>query len=135
MLRRAGALGLTVVLAGCGAAPRPASRVLADCEHLAYRPAQVVIACGDGGLVLTGLRWSAWTATRAAATGTARVKLCVPDCATGRTGAYPVRVVFDAPVAHVLSRAVLTYPGVQPGGQRTETYDHLVPLAPAPRET
>lgn len=133
-MRRAGLLVLAVLLAGCGA-PRPASRVLADCEHLGYRPATVVIACGDGGLVLTGLRWTTWTATRATATGTAQVKLCVPDCATGRTGRFPVRAVFDVPVHDVLSRVVLTYPGAQPAGQRVETYDHLLPLTPAPQET
>jgi hypothetical protein len=127
-------LGTAAAVGACGSS-QPASRVLVDCEQAAYKPVRVVIACGDGGLVLTGLRWSSWGEQRAAATGVAQVNLCVPDCARGTTGQYPVRVVFDARQQQVLSRAVLTYPAARPDGQRVETFDHLVPLAPVPKET
>jgi hypothetical protein len=56
------------------------------------RPRSLVAACGDGNLYFTGPRWSSWTATGAAATGTAHLDDCTPNCAAGRFHAYRARV-------------------------------------------
>src|ERR1700761_2169432 len=73
--------GLAAVLVGGGlalAAGTPAnaspsaSRVVRDCGLGAAQtgPASLVLACADGNLVASGLRWRSWTATQATATGT-----------------------------------------------------------------
>jgi len=56
------------------------------------RPRSIVAACGDGNLFFTGLRWSRWGATSAAATGTAHLNDCKPFCAAGHFHTYPARV-------------------------------------------
>jgi hypothetical protein len=56
------------------------------------RPASIVVACGDGNFYLTGLKWSQWTATGAAATGTGHENDCSPYCAAGHFHTYRVTV-------------------------------------------
>ena len=111
--------------------------VVFDCTTASFKPTTVIVACGDGGVVLRELRYSSWTMERAVGTATALVKLCEPDCATGKTRRYPVSVVYDKPVRsgdhQVLSRVVLTYSAETPYGDRSQTFDGLVELvAPQP---
>lgn len=63
------------------------------------RPRSIVAACADANLYFTGLHWSTWTATRAAATGVAHQNACTPNCAAGRFHAYPAHVTLTAPRA------------------------------------
>lgn len=63
------------------------------------RPRSIVAACADANLYFTGLRWSSWTATRAAATGVAHQNDCTPSCAAGRFHTYRARVTLWAPRA------------------------------------
>ncbi len=47
------------------------------------RPGQILMACGDGGFVLTGLVWTRWDAAQALGTGVGHTNTCTPLCASG----------------------------------------------------
>ncbi|WP_327130690.1 hypothetical protein OG311_04205 [Streptomyces sp. NBC_01343] len=72
--------------------------VVVDCFSQAQvRPREYLLACGDGGNRLVGLRWDSWGRWTAAATGTDMVIDCTPSCAAGRLRPYPVKVTLGHP--------------------------------------
>ncbi|WP_225829697.1 hypothetical protein [Streptomyces sp. NK08204] len=111
------------------AAPRQA--VLVDCVwHRDVRPADFLLACGDGNSRLTDLHWTRWTAHGATAMGVNFVNDCKPYCAAGTFHGYLVTVRLDEPkpwkkhpsVQHY-TRMRLTYHGARPEGfHRVMTY-------------
>ncbi len=52
---------------------------------------------GDGGDVITGIKWSAWNATEAVGTGSRTLQSCIPDCATGKDTVVPETLVLSEP--------------------------------------
>ncbi|MER8007907.1 hypothetical protein [Streptomyces sp. NPDC094149] len=78
-------------------AARPATGpVLVDCFwHARVRPADFMLACGDGNSRLASLRWTTWGRNSAKAQGVNWVNDCKPYCAAGRFHAYPVVVRLD----------------------------------------
>jgi len=62
------------------------------CDEAVYRPSNVIVACGDGGIRLSGIRWRHWD--RAAATGSAAMtaNTCDPSCAEGEAARFKVSV-------------------------------------------
>src|SRR5689334_15826746 len=67
--------------------------VIVDCLwHPHVRPADFVIACGDGNSVLSSVHWSQWGAGSAVAEAVNQVNDCKPYCAAGRFHSYPVVV-------------------------------------------
>lgn len=56
------------------------------------RPAYYVLACGDGGNGLTGVRWTNWTPAGATGAGTEYLNACIPNCAEGKIIDYPVDI-------------------------------------------
>ncbi|MGW5638094.1 hypothetical protein [Streptomyces sp. NPDC003832] len=98
--------------------------VLVDClSHAKVRPAEFLLACGDGNSRLVSLQWSRWGEWTARAKGVNWVNDCKPYCAAGRFHDYPVTVRLDRPepwkghpgVAHY-SRITLTYTEARPAG-------------------
>ncbi|MGW6691604.1 hypothetical protein [Streptomyces sp. NPDC054961] len=82
--------------------------MVVDCSSQAQmRPAEYILACGDGNNRLVGLRWDTWGSKTATATGIDMVNDCVPYCAAGRFRAYPVTVTLSDP------RAWAEHPDVQ----------------------
>lgn len=72
--------------------------VLVDCLwHPKVRPADFLLACGDGNSRLASLHWSSWTQNSATATGFNMVNDCKPYCAAGHFHSYPVVVRLDDP--------------------------------------
>jgi hypothetical protein len=57
---------------------------------------------GDGGFYLTGLAWTRWAASGAAATGKAHENDCVPSCAAGHYRVYRAKITL-ASVKHCAS--------------------------------
>ncbi|MEV6840580.1 hypothetical protein AB0N17_39935 [Streptomyces sp. NPDC051133] len=110
------------------APPRP---VLVDCQwQRDIRPADFILACGDGNSRLAGLHWKHWGSQGAKAVGVNWVNDCKPYCAAGTFRPYPVTVRLDRPqpwqkdpnVQH-FTRMSLTYAGARPDGfQRVVTY-------------
>lgn len=49
---------------------------------------------GDGGNIVTGIKWSSWTPVSAIGQGTSNVQGCVPSCAQGTNTPVPTTVTF-----------------------------------------
>ncbi|MFD7406293.1 hypothetical protein ACFV7R_27255 [Streptomyces sp. NPDC059866] len=105
--------------------------VLVDCFwESQVRPADFILACGDGNSRLTALRWSHWHAGSAVAVGLNAVNDCRPYCAAGRFHSYPVVVRLDdpqpwkkQPQLQRYTRMTLTFPDDRPERlARTVTY-------------
>ena len=93
------------------------------------RPKMIVVACGDGNFWFAGLHWQTWTATGAAATGTAHLNDCTPNCAAGHFHTYPASVRLSAPKTckgkHELTRISWRFTAAKPAGvdrTGTDTY-------------
>ncbi|MFI9808447.1 hypothetical protein ACIHEJ_29460 [Streptomyces sp. NPDC052301] len=129
----AGALltaGMTTASAGPAAtAPKaaPSRPVLVDCRwQRDIRPADFILACGDGNSLLSGLHWKQWGSQAATAVGVNWVNDCKPYCAAGTFRRYPVIVHLDLPqtwtkdpaVQH-FTRMSLTYTAARPEGFNT----------------
>lgn len=63
-------------------AKKPNVRV-SDCGDSVYRPHELVVFCGDAGVILTGIDWGHWGRRSANGDATANTKTCDPDCASG----------------------------------------------------
>jgi hypothetical protein len=65
-----------------------------NCRSPRYRPTHLIIACGDGNLYVTGIRWRHWNAAQAFGRGVGHFNDCTPYCAVGHfhTQAIMVRV-------------------------------------------
>ncbi|MEU3509800.1 hypothetical protein ABZ733_18235 [Streptomyces longwoodensis] len=98
--------------------------VLVDCfDKARVRPADFVLACGDGNSRLVSLHWSQWNARKAVGRGVNVVNDCKPYCAAGAFRSYPVRVRLDRaaswtkhPGVPHYTRLTLVYPGGRPAG-------------------
>ena len=79
---------------------------------------RTIVYTGDGTGALEQLRWTLWGSRLTEASGVDAIRSCVPDCASGKTSYYPVRVKGDAlgPVDDVetYSRVQVTYTAAVP---------------------
>lgn len=76
----------------------PASVVILACSGKAeLRPSTFTIACGDGNSYLTKLKWTAWGASAAAASGIYTANNCDPYCAAGRFVSSKAAVTLSKP--------------------------------------
>lgn len=78
------ALGSLVDSANAAGTGAGRTYVTSDCNGAAFKPREVILTCGDAGLVATKMQWKHWGAARANGVGTGREKVCVPNCAAGR---------------------------------------------------
>ena len=91
-----------------------------NCTREQYKPARIILTCGDAGIWLGRLNWSHWTRTTATATGTFNWNTCTPSCAAGHNVSRPVRVVLSKPKtcpgqAHrAFGHAAFTFPSGGP---------------------
>ncbi|WUJ18519.1 hypothetical protein OHS70_33110 [Streptomyces sp. NBC_00390] len=132
MLCAAAALATAGVPASASAvSPSPAHVVAVDCFWKPQvRPADFLLACGDGNNRLTELQWSSWGPTSAVARGLDVVNDCQPYCAAGKFHSYPVTVRLDRPATwkkhpelQHFSRMQLTYTDSRPAHtEREVTY-------------
>jgi hypothetical protein len=110
---------------------RSGSPVIVDCLwHPKVRPADFMIACGDGNSLLSSIHWSQWGSGSAVAKAVNVVNDCKPYCAAGKFHPYPVIVRLDHPqpwkkqpqLQHY-TRMSLTYTDGRPDGfGRVVTY-------------
>jgi hypothetical protein len=68
-----------------------------NCTREQYKPARIILSCGDAGIWLGRLKWSRWTATTAQATGAYNENTCTPTCSAGPTVSKPVDVTLSSP--------------------------------------
>ncbi len=79
---RAHAAGTTYFDAECSFSPK-------------YKPAQIIIACADGGDYVGAIQWHTWGGATATGSGVEHIKTCVPSCSESRFARYPVRLVLS----------------------------------------
>ena len=82
---------LLLPLAAAASRPARLPGFLGDCQHARVRPAEVILACGDGSAAFEVVAWTSWTARAARATGTAQINDCEPSCVAGQF--HPHRAV------------------------------------------
>ncbi|QNP68408.1 hypothetical protein IAG44_02250 [Streptomyces roseirectus] len=124
MTRTALAVCAVASLAAAGTTTPHPGTALPDCAGRALtRPADYVLACGDGNSRLTSLRWTRWDSSEARGHGVNVVNDCVPYCAAGTFRAYPVTVRLHAPKARHYTEVTLTFTAGAPDRTpRTVTY-------------
>lgn len=110
--------------------------VVANCAGpapylLSSEPPSVILACGDAGVGVQDLTWTNWTASTAQGYGLLWENLCVPNCATGELGHYPVDVTLSAvrssPRGPWFSRLSVTWEGNRPPNQTPNTFTLMRP--------
>jgi hypothetical protein len=91
-----------------------------NCGREQYKPAKIVLSCGDAGIWLGKLTWSSWNRSTAVATGSYNENTCTPTCSAGHTVSRPVDVKLSRPKAcpgraHPAFRAAaFTFPSGSP---------------------
>ena len=71
--------------------------LIANCNKPKFKPANVILACGDASLGATGVSWSSWTSKSAVGTGTGQLNDCNPDCVHGKTKTAPMQLRASKP--------------------------------------
>jgi hypothetical protein len=110
--------------------------VVADCAAAPYslrkEPLSITLACADAGIGVRDLLWMSWTPTTATGTGLLWEKLCVPDCATGKIGYYPVDVTLSAVRSSAkgpwFSELRISWQGNRPPNQTPDTFTLMAPV-------
>jgi hypothetical protein len=91
-----------------------------NCTREQYKPARIILSCGDAGIWLGKLEWSRWTGKTAVATGAYNENTCTPTCSAGHNVSGPVSVTLSQPRvcpghAHpAFRRATFTFPSGAP---------------------
>ena len=67
-----------------------------DCQGNAVpAPSDIVLACADGNMGVSGIQWTNWNTTQAVGYGTAYQNTCSPNCAEGSNATSPVAVTLS----------------------------------------
>ena len=110
--------------------------VVADCAaaapySLSREPSSITIACADAGIGVQDMTWVTWTTTAATGSGLLWEKLCVPDCATGKIGYYPVDVTLSAVRASAkgqwFSELTVSWQGSRPPNRTPDAFTLMPP--------
>ena len=119
------------------ATPGPADvYVVADCAAaapypLSREPLSITLACADAGIGVQDMLWTSWTTKTATGSGLLWEKLCVPDCAAGKMGYYPVEVTLSAVRASAkgqwFSELTVSWEGSRPPNQTPDTFTLMSP--------
>jgi hypothetical protein len=92
-------IGVFAVPAVAPAAPGPNTVYAITCLQETFKPKQITVACGDGAVRVSKLKWTSWSTTQAQASGVYQVDRCNPDCASGATQSFPVKITLSRPKA------------------------------------
>jgi hypothetical protein len=91
-----------------------------DCGGGAFKPATLLIVCGTGGTMATGVTWRSWgTAT---ATGSGTVHLQVHGRAATAAATLLLSRVVAGSVGPQFTRLTITWTGMSPDGRPQDTY-------------
>jgi hypothetical protein len=63
-----------------------------DCEFPVQRPAEIMLTCADGGMIVTDINWKTWAMTSATGTATYSQNVCDPNCSEGTRVDVPVTI-------------------------------------------
>lgn len=65
-------------------------------EQSRYKPVQITISCGDGGISVRAIHYQSYSGAITHATGTVEENICQPDCGAGHFRAYPAKLKLEA---------------------------------------
>jgi len=88
-----------------------------DCEFPVQRPAEIMLTCADGGMIVTDIKWTTWTSKQALGTGIYSQNMCEPSCAEGSREDVPVTIKLSEPFEYK-GRNVLQTLDIQAVGGR-----------------
>jgi hypothetical protein len=113
LLAAAVAVTATGVSAVAGADPGARSSgklplLISNCAKPKFKPANVILACGDASLGATGVSWSSWGRKAAVGNGTGQLNDCKPDCASGKTKTAPMYLRASKPHTCANGRRIFT---------------------------
>jgi hypothetical protein len=112
--------------------------VVADCTspppyRLSAQPTSITLACADDGLGVENMSWTGWASSAATGRGTFWEKLCVPSCATGKIGTYPVAVTLSAGKTSSqgswFSLLTVAWVGTRPPASTPDSYTLMAPTS------
>jgi hypothetical protein len=126
------ALGVLAVSAVAGAsgpvAGASGNRVLliGNCAKPKFKPANVILACGDASLGATNVVWSSWGKKSAVGAGTGQLNDCKPNCAQGKTKTAPMSLRASKPQTcsngkRVFSKLAYTWTSGAPVGNAPDS--------------
>ncbi len=69
-----------------------------DCNKARYKPQTIVLACGDGNMFLTRMKWSHWSQSQASGSGVYAHDTCTPSCASGKLVRVNATVTLSKPI-------------------------------------
>jgi hypothetical protein len=121
------ALGAVSLAPSAAAAPASKTGVVNCTGTIEHRPSEIVIACADAGVMITGITWKSWTNARARGTGTLVWNTCLPEtCVAGIVEKYKVAItlgrVASAPNPPVFTRVTVGFPAGGPAMLETGSY-------------
>jgi len=65
--------------------------VMIDCAmKQQVKPSSYVLACADAGALIAKMQWAAWRGQAAFGSGTYNFRVCIPNCAEGKTVTFPI---------------------------------------------
>jgi hypothetical protein len=64
--------------------------LISNCNKPKFKPASVILTCGDASLGATNVTWSSWGGKVALGAGTGQLNDCNPNCAQGKTKTAPM---------------------------------------------
>lgn len=106
--------------------------VASGCQGQAYRPASIVLACGDGGLFATNIHYRYYGGARAAATVELHAHSCIPNCAQSTFRAFPATILLSDVVrcegTLFYSRAHYRFTNGSPFGGNSSGVANVAPL-------
>ena len=104
-MRRATLLSVMIAAIAAATIAAPAANgggkrplLISNCAKPKFKPANVILACGDASFGSTGMSWSKWTRKTAVGTGTGQINDCNPDCAHGKPKTAPIELRLSKPV-------------------------------------
>jgi len=54
------------------------------------KPTSYILACGDAGAFIFKMQWASWGGQAAFGSGTYSLRVCIPNCAQGKTVTFPI---------------------------------------------
>lgn len=82
--------------------------LIANCNKPKFKPANVILACGDASLGATNVVWSGWGQKAALGAGTGQENDCKPNCAQGKTKTAPMSLRASKPKTCSNGRRIFT---------------------------
>jgi hypothetical protein len=91
-----------------------------NCGGGAYEPKTLLIVCGSGSTMATGVSWRSWGSSTAFGSGT--VQLTVNGHPASAPATLLLSEVVNGPVGPQFSRLTVTWAGTAPDGKQQDVY-------------